>query len=294
MMRIYQALAGAFLAIFALSMVSSRSAIAQDGQPSTSRRTTDAGAAQVSPDVGNPGAATMLQWKFVAGKPTHYTHDEEKIIRQLGGSDSSEYRVRTTYDYRWDFISDINDLKAIAVTFDRIRFTVVEPTEKITIDTDAPLDPHHSDPAASRLQSEAYRILQTRFVFLAAPNGGIVWPEALTLGRPGPEVQLPLIFRTPTGSNFFTPDSFTSGDAVALPDKPVKAGDEWTSRSHSAYSRIAGWLARYTLAGQAQKMGHQCWHIKGITKRINGGLNGYGERVVLWHRAQDSLGDVNA
>jgi putative chitinase len=31
-----------------------------------------------------------------------------------------------------------------------------------------------------------------------------------------------------------------------------------------------------------------------ITKRINGGLNGYGERVVLWNRAQESLGERHA
>lgn len=207
----------------------------------------------------------LLQWKFVNETTIHYQHDEETVTRQIGGTDPSEYRVQKTFDFHWDVLSDIRGLKAIAVTFDRVRIRGDEPDKKIAVDTDTPIDPHHSAPGELRLQAEANRTLQTRFAFLAAPNGGIAWPEDLVRKGPGNVTSLPHIFRSPSASNIFTPDSFTCGDAFALTEMPVKQGDKWSSQTRTPDFSAD---AEYVLDDQLTVSGHRCWRIKGVTKYI--------------------------
>ena len=200
-----------------------------------------------------------LQWKFAEGQTTYYTHEEERAEKQIVAGKTYEMVDRLLYRYRWDVVFETeSDLAGVGVSFERVRRESVTPERTITTDTYIPLSPKDLSPEKKSQQDEIYRILQTNFVFLASPSRGIAWPEQILTGQ-----QLPSEFRTPTASPFFSPETFTSGDALSMPNRAVKAGDTWASPIKSL-SGNAG-VGRYRLLGRANRLGHECWQIEGTT-----------------------------
>jgi len=209
----------------------------------------------------------LLAWKYADGQTVDYVYDEEKVIRETGRVSAAEFRARQRIEYQWSVLFRTETFAAIGVTFQRVQLEAQTPTGMIAVDTDAPIDPRHSDPAALALQDEAFRIQQARFVFFGVATGGIAWPEQVA-----PTASLPNSFRTPKTTKYFVPETFGSGDAVALPAEPVQIGDEWTT---SIVSLVPGQGAgRYRLSGRAHRLGHECWKIEGLTTYQRSGATG--------------------
>ena len=140
-----------------------------------------------------------------------------------------------------------------------MRHESVTPERTITTDTYIPLSPKDLSTEAKSQQDEVYRILQTNFLHFAAPNGGVAWPEQLMDVR-----QLPSKFRTPSATPLFSPDTFTSGDSLSLPDRPINIGDSWETPNRALSGDVSG-TAKYRVLGRVNLLGHECWQIEGTT-----------------------------
>ena len=201
-----------------------------------------------------------LQWKFAEGQTTYYTHEEEATREQSLAGRVYKTVESSFFKYKWTVLFEMEpDLSGIGVSFERVRQEIVTPDRTITSDTYSPLSPIGLSASEKALQDEVYRTLQTHFVFLATPSSGMVWPERLFTDQP-----LPSQFKTPAASDFFSPDKFTTGDSLSLPERNVKTGDVWTSEIGNTING-AGGRGHYRVLGRSNRLGHDCWQIEGTT-----------------------------
>ena len=215
--------------------------------------------AQDSPQTQFGQESVQLRWKFAEGQSTYYTHEEERTETQLVFGRSFETSERLLYRYRWDVVFEVpSEMAAIAVSFERVRRESVTPDRTIILDTYVPLSSKSLSPDANRQQDEVFRILQTKFVYLATPSQGIAWPEKIPTHEP-----LPKEFKTPESTAFFSPEKFTSGDSLSMPDRPVKPGDRWATPIRGL-SGLKG-VGKYRVLGRTKRLGHECWEIEGTT-----------------------------
>ena len=206
--------------------------------------------------LGNQREKARLRWKFTEGQTSYYSHDYRRTTRQSKSGKTRETANHLLYRYRWQVLFEMEpDFAGIGVTFQRVRHESVTPERTITTDTFAPLAPKGSSADAKGQQEEVFRILQTQYVFLATPDHGVGWPEDLFTDRPAPSN-----LRTPPSSQFFSPETFSSGDSLSMPPGEVRVGDSWTSPIRGGLG-----VARYRVQGRASRLGHDCWQIEGTT-----------------------------
>lgn len=201
-----------------------------------------------------------LQWKFAEGQTTYYTHEEEASKKLSVGGQVYSAVERSLFKYKWTVLFEMEpDISGIRVSFERVRHEIVAPDRAITVDTWSPLSPRGLSAAEMAHQDEVFRTLQTHFVFLATPSSGMAWPERFFTAQP-----VPSQFKTPAGTDLFSPDKFTTGDSLSLPVRSVKTGDEWTSEIQNTING-AGGRGHYRVLGRVNRLGHDCWQIEGTS-----------------------------
>ncbi|MCA9263519.1 MAG: hypothetical protein KDA60_06700 [Planctomycetales bacterium] len=212
--------------------------------------------AEAPRDPSDEHPEVTLAWKFAEGDQVDYVHKAETKITETLGGESRTTIDRLLYRYKWTVVFPIApDGHGIGVEFGRVWHAHFAPEGVTTVDTYAPLATSDMTPLARDLQNEAYYIKQQRYVFVAYPNGGVMWPEHL-LG----DMAQSTAFQTPRAIPFFDASTFTAGDSLSVPAQPVKIGDTWSSLSSDGNTE-----GRYRLVGRANQSGVDCWKVTGIT-----------------------------
>jgi len=212
-----------------------------------------------------------LEWKFAKGQTTYYTNEQEMEIRDTVQGKVFTSSIGTSFKYKWTVVLETqvdfpssdrssNQAAGIEVSFGQIRHHISDAKKSVVFDSYRPIDLKELSTQGRLMQEEIERVAQTRFLFMALPDGGVLWPNSLDKNNP-----IAPSMKTPERSILFSPESFASSDSVVLPKQQIQIGDTWTVSSSDLPNDITKVTGKYRIVGTAVKFGHNCWQITGVT-----------------------------